>query len=330
MAQAFKKAGQPFKLVLHQDGHSDLDGIMVGDELWQELMNKWLSHYLYDIDNGIDNMPEVTVQSNVDGSFSTYDSWREFKYTSAIYDSKSTDGETSTVDTADVAEYFDFYQNSTDDYGRPFTRDDYYLNLSEGTGVCYTYSFEEDQTIYGVPEVHVRMATDNVDMDGLMVSAMLIDTIDDETNFKAYMTKSRLYDTLPVKTIEKIDGGSIGLVDIKEFVKSNTTAKLVSFGYTDLKNYGCGYDSSEYTFKEEEMNKGEYYDYTFYLQPTVYTVEKGHSLVLVITGWDPYRTYFDEDYNAGLVSESNPSSYTYSFTIDDESVDLRIPAASGE
>ncbi len=330
MAQAFEKAGQTFKLVLHQNGHALLDGIMVGNELWQEIMNKWLSHYLYDVDNGIENMPEVTVQNNLDGSFRTYENWRDFEYTSVDYVSKSTEGETSTVDTNDIAEYYDQYVNSTDDYGKPFTRDEYYLNLSEGTGVSYTYSFEEDQTIYGVPEIHVRMATNDVDMDGLMVSAMLIDTIDYETNFKAYMTKQRLYDTVPVKTIEKIDGGSIGHVDIKEYVQSNTTAKLITFGYTDLKNYGCGYDSSEYTLKTEEMNGGEYYDYTFYLQPTVYTVEKGHSLVLVITGWDPYRAGLDEDYNSGLVTESNPSRYTYSFTIDDSSVDFRMPAASGE
>lgn len=32
-------------------------------------MNKWLSHYLYGVENGIENMPVVSVQSNVDGSF---------------------------------------------------------------------------------------------------------------------------------------------------------------------------------------------------------------------------------------------------------------------
>ncbi len=327
IAQAFAKEGCPFKLVLHQDGHNYLDGIMVGDELWQDLMNKWLSHYLYDIDNGIENMPEVSVQSNIDGSFRAYDSWREFTYESFDYDSKSTDGEVSNVDTTDIAEYYALYLESTDDYDRPLTRDDYYLNLMDGTGVCYTYSFPENRTIYGVPELHLKMATDDVDMDGLMVSAMLIDTIDEETTYKAYMTKEKLGDTLPVKTIDKLDNGSMGLLDVKEFVKSNTNAKLVTFGYTDLKNYGCGYDSYEYTLKTDEMKKGEYYDYNLYLQPTVYTLEKGHSLILVITAWDPYKVALDEDFNAGNVTETNKSEYTYSFVIDDKSIDFRIPVA---
>ena len=80
MVRAFARAGQPYKLVLHQDGHNILDGIMVNGELWQQIMNKWLSHYLYDVDNGIENMPTVSVQSNVDGSFKTYDTWGDFVY----------------------------------------------------------------------------------------------------------------------------------------------------------------------------------------------------------------------------------------------------------
>ena len=78
MMQAFAKAGMPAKLVLHQDGHNTLDGKMVNGELWQELMNKWLSHWLYGVDNGIENMPAVTVQSNLDGSYASYDAWRGF------------------------------------------------------------------------------------------------------------------------------------------------------------------------------------------------------------------------------------------------------------
>ena len=69
MMQAFQKAGMPAKIVLHQDGHNNLDGKIVNGALWQETMNKWLSHYLYGVENGIENMPVVSVQSNVDGSF---------------------------------------------------------------------------------------------------------------------------------------------------------------------------------------------------------------------------------------------------------------------
>ena len=59
MVQALSKAGQNVKLVLHQNGHQSLDNMMVDGELWQTIMNRWLAHYLYDIDNGAEDMPAV-------------------------------------------------------------------------------------------------------------------------------------------------------------------------------------------------------------------------------------------------------------------------------
>ena len=78
MMQAFAKAGMPAWIILHQDGHSIPNSKIINGELWQELMNKWLSHWLYDVDNGIEDMPAVSVQSNIDGSFASYDAWRAF------------------------------------------------------------------------------------------------------------------------------------------------------------------------------------------------------------------------------------------------------------
>ena len=326
MTQAFAKAGKPFKLVLHQNGHSDLNDLMVNGELWQETMNKWLSHYLYGVDNGIENMAAVTVQSNVDGSFRTYDSWRDFDYETFRYDEKDKPESFSRIDTTHIAQSFDGYITSTDDIGRENIRDTYYLSMPEDTFSSYTYELPDDFTVYGVPEVHLKMSTADVDLDGLMVSAMLIDTAEDDSVFKAYLTKGLLSDCLPVATVGAVDaGGDLGYIGTKEFVKSNTSAKLITFGYTDLKNYGCGYDSSEYTLKSEKMEKDRYYDYTIYLEPTVYTVEPGHKLVLVITGWDPYQTSLDEDYTNHTISDPEDTRYRYSFTIDNKNLEFRIP-----
>ena len=41
----------------------------------------------------------------------------------------------------------------------------------------------------------------------MVVSALLMDTIDEETEFKAYMTKERLNYTLPKKTIGAVETG---------------------------------------------------------------------------------------------------------------------------
>ena len=64
---------------LHQDGHNYLDTLVVNDEPWLEIQNKWLAHYLYDVDNDIENMAEIMVQSNLTGKFTQYDSFGEYK-----------------------------------------------------------------------------------------------------------------------------------------------------------------------------------------------------------------------------------------------------------
>ena len=330
MARAFARAGQPYKLVLHQDGHNFLNGIVVNGELWQGIMNKWLSHYLYDVDNGIEDMPAVSVQSNVDGSFKTYDTWGDFAYDTFEYDKTVNPDDVSHIDTTAIASYSARYDESTDDFGRMLLRDDYYLSLPESTKATYSFELPDNYTMYGVPEVHIRMSTRDVKADGMVVSAMLMDTIDEETSFKAYLTKERLYNVLPKKTIGVVEtGGGLPRTKVQEFVKSNATAKLITFGHTDLKNYGGGYEGKDYTKHEEDMKAGEYYDYTIYLQPTSYTFEPGHKAVLVITGWDPYRAFLDEDYMNGVVTDSVDSRYTYSFNIDNASFEFRFPREKG-
>lgn len=175
------------------------------------------------------------------------------------------------------------------------------------------------------------MSTRDAGGDGMVVSALLMDTIDEETSFKAYLTKEELHDTLPVKTIGAVEtGGGLSWTKVKEFVKSNATAKLITYGHSDLANYGGGYEGKDYTKHEEEMKAGEYYDYTIYLQPTSYTFEPGHKAVLVITGWDPYRAVLDEDYMNGVVTDSVDSRYTYSFNIDNSAFELRFPVEKKE
>ncbi len=319
MVRAFARAGQPWKLVLHQDGHNDLYNMLVNGELWEETVNKWLSHYLYGVENGIENMPSVTVQSNVDGAFRTYDSWGEFESETFAYNKTVSPDEVSHVDAAGISDYFTGYMQSTDDFGRPLLQDNYYLGLPEGTCAYYVFEVPDDYTIYGVPEVHLRMSTPDADKEAMMVTAALIDTVDGETEFKAYLTKARLHDCVPRKTIGEVETGHrLARTKVKWLVRSTATAKLITLGYTDLQNYGGSYEGRDYTKHEEPMTAGEYYDYTIYLQPTVYTFEPGHRAILVITGWDPYIERYNEE--AGTLK---PRSY--SFDIDNTALEFRFP-----
>lgn len=326
MARAFAAAGQPYKLVLHQDGHNMLNGIIVNGRLWQEIMNQWLCHYLYDVDNGIENMPTVSVQSNVDGSFRNYDTWADFTYDTFDYDKAVNPDDISHVDTTAIGPYYIQYATDADEFGNSTIRDNYYLGLPESACAVYEFDVPDDYTFCGVPEVQLRLSTRNADMDGMVISALLIDTIDGQTPFKAYMTKERIRDKVPKHTLGVTEtGGGLARTRVLEMVKSNTTAKLITFGHGDLANYGGGYDGKDYTLKTEPMKAGAYYDYTIYLQPTSYTFQSGHKAVLVITGWDPYRAFLDEAYGIGAVTDSTLSSDHYAFNIDNAAFQLRFP-----
>ena len=325
MMQAFAKAGMPAKIVLHQDGHNTLDGKLINGELWQETMNKWLSHYLYGVENGIENMPAVTVQSNVDGKFATYDAWRALLQQEVpVYAGTSQ----TTINTEGLAEYaIQFLNGENPDLVGLKGQELYYATLEEPFAGVYTIDIPEGTTILGVPEVHVKLSTDVTDKDGLMITAVLVDYREDGTPFKAFMTKDRLNEKLPVKTVDSYEpGGGLEEADILQFVQSSTPSKCVTFGWTDLCNPGLGYDSSEYV-SSTDLEADKAYDYTFYMLPTAYTVAPGHRLQLVITAWDPYRAFLDEDYILDPTLPTEYSEFNYSFTIDNTSLQVSLPVA---
>ena len=316
MVQAFEKAGQPWRLVLHQDGHNVLDDTLVGGELWNEIMNRWLARWLYGEENDAEDMPAVLAQSNLDGSWKAYGSWRDFAFTEAevsFSQSRKTvmsDGMAAAAKAAMIGRY------NTDPSAEG--RDLFYGSLPDRLKAEYLLNLPEGTTVYGVPEVHVRLSSETQDYEGLMITAVLVDTADDGNPFDAYMVKDRLHGTLPVRIREDLGG-------IQEYVQDWTTAKAVSFGWTDLANPGGGYDSSDYTENVRTM-AGDFYDYTFYLQPTVYTVAPGHHLTLILITWDPYRAFLDESFeNLNLNKDSEEIDYNYSFVIDNESIRVRIP-----
>jgi hypothetical protein len=61
--------------------------------------------------------------------------------------------------------------------------------------------------------------------------------------------------------------------------------------------------------------------------PTAYTVAPGHCLQLVITAWDPYRTFLDEDFELDPTLSTEYSNFNYSFVIDNASLQVLLPVA---
>jgi X-Pro dipeptidyl-peptidase len=172
----------------------------------------------------------------------------------------------------------------------------------------------------------VKLSTEDVNKDGLMLTAVLVDYVDDKTEFPAYVSLSGLEGGIPVEAVDYYEiGGEHEDGKLAQPLQYPTLAKIVSYGWTDLNNPGCGYDASEYVYQKDGLEAGRYYDYTFYMLPTVYTVAPGHHLALVLTSWDPYRAFLDEDYQLDPDRDPSYSFFTYAFTVDNTSLGARIP-----
>ena len=315
MYKAFKKANQDVKIIWHQDGHNYLTSKYVGEELFDEMLNKWLCHYLYNIDNGIEDMAEVTVQSNVDGTFRTYESWEEAKSLTA---KAALEGETE-IKSGKFDDFFVKYLKKK----RPVEA--FCEELDTEHAATYKLDIPEGTTIYGAPVVHVKLKMPDVSGDNLMVTAMLLDTTADGKPFKAYMTSGKVQDVVPFKTIGKYEiGPGAKSRAIRESVKSSTRSKVICKGWADLMDPGTGYIASENP-SHTATKADTYYDYSLYLTPTVYTVEKGHVLKLMIFAQDPYYSRNDnvEDETPDFMDDKVDE--VYSFTIDNASVEVVVP-----
>ncbi|QTR04768.1 Xaa-Pro dipeptidyl-peptidase [Saccharothrix algeriensis] len=58
--EALRRNGVEHKIWLHQSGHTDPDTLRSAE--WRRTINRWFSHYLYGIDNGIEKEPKSTIQ----------------------------------------------------------------------------------------------------------------------------------------------------------------------------------------------------------------------------------------------------------------------------
>ena len=325
MEQAFSNAKQTKKLILHQGDHRDLTGMDVNGTRWEDLLNKWLCHYLYDEDNGIENMADVTAQSNIDGSWKTYDTWRDFSYKDIPAHNTNNEG-TSSISSESIAEYAAEALSEKEDPSRANFDQMYYTSLDGNKAAQYVLDVPSGTTLFGAPEVRAKLSTKDVDKDGLMITAVLVDELESGDTFNAYVSSKPLCDSLPTEVLGTYEiGGGAPEGSASAFSQLPTWAKVVSYGWTDLQNPGCGIDPKEYVFQEDDLKADTYYDYTFHMVPTAYTLAPGHKLKLVLTTWDPYRAFLDEDYKVDTSRDARYSFYTYGYTVDNSALEVRLP-----
>ena len=309
MYDAFKKADQDVKVILHQDGHNMFFGRDIDGQLSNDIFNKWLCHYLYDVDNGIEKMPEVYVQSNVDGSFYTQDSWDDLELTS--FKPKDQTGE-KTISSRDLTPVLNMVEDES-----------YYQDLEDEYVSVYEIEVPEGSVISGTAEVHVKLSTDDVDKDNLVVSALLMDEMKDESAFEAYQGIVENNFRVSVKTTDHFEiGEEHETGKVQEYVKSYTYCHAVTYGFMDLMDPDAGKNPTLDT-KWHTAKAGEYSDYTLVFTPTEYTVQKGHVLKLYIFAQDPNRAR--SDISKPNYVAADKVDEIYSFTIDNTSIEVKLP-----
>ena len=336
MLKSFQKAGQTVKVILHQGPHITPTmpnkgyGILIDGKFYDDIVNEWISHYLYSVENQAEDMPAVLVQTNHDQR-----KWE----TSASWDTghsmKLTSGSTGTA-------VIDTDWEAAGISAKNF--DDVMGTTSTNMGQRYvTRPFEKAVTIQGTVCLHLKAALKDGDaeadfhpenrndvdtltmklgasrisgrMDDVEIAVLLCDVCD--TEFDSIQTTDPERNIIPVTTVKEggiINGGDLPAFDEAEFTTVHKKYRVITRAFADLCNPEAGYEPETAT-NSIELKKGEYHDYHIYLNATRYTVEPGHSLAIVIATEDPVNCMIHK---------------TYSVEIDNSSVHADVPVTTEE
>ena len=301
MLEAYKKAGIDAKVLLHQGNHiypsTRWSGTEVAGQAFNDLMNLWYSHYLYGIENGIENLPQVTAQDNLDPSkWRRFDKWDTNNAISARIYSKRED---VTV----TGDYYGTGNNWT-------TRNQDAAFHSSEVAASYAATVDQDVTIKGHIPVHFSAAFVKGDKNHAHVSATLMDVSDEDFDVvKEEITYDK--DGYSTRTLEKetIDetgywnGSNLETLPLKRYKTHKVKSVVIARGWMNLANPASRYDSAS-SSRSIDVKEHEFHDYTMYLQPNLYTVKKGHRLVLSLHTYDPDYIYFADPYEVTFKTDS--------------------------
>jgi len=291
MYDALKKAGQDVKLYLHQGDHvypaamSRGYGIKAQGQDFYDLLNTWLSHYLYGVDNQVDKLPAVLAQNNYDPSkWTTYDNWKTSQRLFLNAQSKRLE-ETISSD----------YAGAGVEVAK---RDETVSQGSSKANMTFVSEVTEDTTIKGHIPVHFKAALAKGQGKNFQINALLVDVSDEEFD---------VVGNGGVKADKKADGfwmgSTLSNLSVAEFETIKTKYKVIAKGWINLANPESGYDSAS-SRNSIEPKVGEFHDYTVHLQPNLYTVKKGHKLALVFNTYDPSDLTVENPYEVTFKTDS--------------------------
>ena len=331
MHTAFEQAGQTVKLILHQGPHitptmaNKNYGILIDGKFYDDIVNEWISHYLYGVENGAEKMSEVLAQTNYDQKKWEVESAWETEHTMKLAskeESKTvidTDWEKAGVS----AENFDdvMAQKSTN-MAQRYVTDPFEKAVTVQGTVCLNLkaalkdgNIETDfdpENRNDVDTLTMQLGNSKVSgkMDDVEIAVLLCDVCDEE--FDSIQTVDPERNIVPVTTVKEggiMNGGDLPAFDEAEFNTVHKKYRVITRAFADLCNPEAGY-APETAQNSIELKKGEYHDYSVYLNATRYTVEPGHRLAIVVATEDPVNCLIHK---------------TYSVEIDDNSVMVEVP-----
>lgn len=308
----FRKAKQKAMLILHRDGHVSMNGMLINGKPWEELASQWLAYYLRDEENGTDGLPEILAQSNTGEEWISY---TKVKTKKAELKAKAEKEET-VLTTEGYRDYLlrGLVKNSL--MLDASNLEGFYSGLEEPYGQRYVLEAEPGTTLYGAAEVTAKIRLQNRKTDGQMVTAVLMDVSEDE--FRAYKLYGAGNPTLKSVRAGYLEyGGNHKQMPQKTSGMEMVNRRVVAYGWLDLMNKTAKREAKTYV-KQKNAPKG-FTSYTFYMTPTIYTIEEGHHLELVLLTIDPAKI------EPTIMRGEGKTVYDdrYSFTIDNRNVRVR-------
>ena len=331
MHTAFEQAGQTVKLILHQGPHitptmaNKNYGILIDGKFYDDIVNEWISHYLYGVENSAEEMPEVLAQTNYDQKkWETESAWKTehtIKLTSKE-ESKTvidTDWEKAGVS----AENFDDVMAlKSTNMAQRYVTDPFEKAVTVQGTVCLNLkaalkdgNIETDfdpENRNDVDTLTMQLGNSKVSgkMDDVEIAVLLCDVCDEE--FDSIQTVDPERNIVPETTVKEggnKNRGDLPAYDEAEYNTVHKKYRVITRAFADLCNPEAGY-APETAQNSIELKKGEYHDYSVYLNTTRYTVEPGHRLAVVVATEDPVNCLIHK---------------TYSVEIDDNSVMVEVP-----
>ena len=331
MHTAFEQAGQTVKLILHQGPHitptmaNKNYGILIDGRFYDDIVNEWISHYLYGVENGAEKMPEVLAQTNYDQKkWETESAW-ETEYTMKL---TSKEESKTVIDTdwekagVSAENFDDVMALKSTNMAQRYVTDPFEKAVTVQGTVCLNLkaalkdgNIETDfdpENRNDVDTLTMQLGNSKVSgkMDDVEIAVLLCDVCDED--FDSIQTVDPERNIVPVTTVKEggiMNGGDLPAFDEAEFNTVHKKYRVITRAFADLCNPEAGY-APETAQNSIELKKGEYHDYSVYLNATRYTVEPGHRLAVVVATEDPVNCLIHK---------------TYSVEIDDNSVIVEVP-----